>query len=211
MSSTLTGVTILIPDGLLTNTALSSQAAIDPAKLAQRPLQSFPVRLTDGRVWDALATLLPSAAANDDLGLIVGTWGTDSPLLSAGDVKAAGATTRRARFLVPVPENYQDGETIQLRLRCAVETTVSDTTCTVDVEAYKGDGAGAVGSDLVTTAAQSINSLTPADVDFVIDASGVDPGDLIDVRVSIACNDAATATAVTPVIYSVSLLCDTRG
>ena len=40
---------------------------------------------------------------------------------------------------------------------------------------------------------------------------GIDPGDLIDVRLSIACTDAATGTAVTPTVYAVTLLCDTRG
>lgn len=211
MSTTLTGVTILVPDGLITDAAISSQAAIETSKLAQRPLQKFPLPLTDARVWNAITSLLPSAAANDDLGLIVGTFGTDAPLINAGDLKAAGSTTRYARFQLPVPANYQDAETIQLRLRCAVETTISDTTCTVDCEVYKGDGAGAVGSDLCTTAAQSINNLTPADVDFTIDASAVDPGDLLDLRVAIICNDGATATAVTPTIYSITLLCDTRG
>lgn len=211
MSTTISNVTFLIPDGVLTDKAVSSQAAIDPSKLAQRALQAFPVRLTDTRVWDAITTLLPSAAANDDLGLVGGNWGTDSPLLNAGDLKAAGATTRYARLQLTVPANYQDAETIQLRFRCAVETTVADTSCTIDCSVYKGDGTGAVGSDLVTTAAQSINSLTPANVDFVIDSSAVDPGDLLDLRIAIACNDAATGTAVTPTIYSITLLCDTRG
>ena len=211
MSTTIPGVTILIPDGVITDATIGSQAAIATSKLAQQPLQVFPVKLTDARVHDAIATVLSGTPASDDLGLVGGTFGTDSPMLSAGDLKAAGATTRRARLLLPVPANYQDGETIQLRLRCAVETTVADTSCTVDVEVFKGDGTGAVGSDLCTTAAQTINSLTPANVDFTILASGVDPGDLLDVRLSIACTDAATGTAVTPVIYSVTLLCDTRG
>jgi len=211
MSTTVSGVTILIPDGVLSNNSISEQAAIATTKLAQNPLQKFPVPLVLGRVWDAIATLLPSAGANDDLGLVAGTFATDSVLLSAGDVKSLGAVTRYARFPVVVPANYQDGETIQIRVRAAVETTVADTSCTVDCSTYKGDGSGAVGSDLVTTAAASINSLTPADVDFTIDASGVDPGDLLDLRVAIAANDAATGTSVTPVIYSVTLLCDTRG
>lgn len=206
-----TEAVLILPDGSITNSVIATTAAIETSKLEQRVLQAFPVKLTDLRVWDAMSTLLPSAAANDDLGLIVGTFGTDSPLVNANDLKAAGATTRRARLLLPVPQNYDDGATIQLRLRCATETTVSDGTCTVDVEVYKGDGTGAVGSDLCTTAAQSINSLTPANVDFTISASGVDPGDLLDVRVSVACNDTATATAVTPTIYSITLLCDTRG
>jgi hypothetical protein len=211
MSTTATGVSIILPDGFVTNTSISSQAAIDPTKLAQQVLQVFPIPFTQARVWNTPTSLLPATAASDDLALIVGTWGTDSLLLSAGDLKAVGATTRYAVIPVVVPPNYQDGETIQIRVRAAVETTVADTSCTVDLECFKGDGTGAVGSDLVTTSATTINSLTPANVDFTLNPASVDPGDLIEVRIAITCTDAATGTAVTPTIYAVTLLCDTRG
>ncbi len=211
MTTIVESTTIILPDSFVTDRCISSQAAIGVEKLAQRVLQEIPVALTNGRVHDAITSLLPASAASDDLGIDAGSFGTNCPELLAGDLKAAGATTRYARFQIPVPDHYQDGETIQLRLRCAMETTVADTTCTVDCEARKSDGAGSVSAELVTTAAATMNSLTPADVDFTIDASGVDPGDLLDVRIAVACNDAATGTAVTPVIYSVSLLCDTRG
>jgi hypothetical protein len=111
---------------------------------------------------------------------------------------------------IPIPSNYEDGQTIQLRIRAKMETTVADNSCTIDAEAYIGAD-GSLGSDLVTTPAGSMNSLSAANYDFTINATGVDPGDLLEVRLSIASNDAATATAVTPAIYSVSLLCDTRG
>ena len=211
MSTTVTPTTMILPDGFIVDSSISANAAIATAKLEQRVLQAVPVRLTDCRVWDAPTSILPSAAATDDLGLIAGTWGTDALLINAGDLKAVGLTTRRMRFQVVVPDHYDDGATIQVKVRAAVETTVADTSCTVDLEGYKGDGTGAVGTDLITTAAQSINSLTPADYTFTLDGSGIDPGDLIDVRLSIACTDAATGTAVTPTVYAVTLLCDTRG
>lgn len=211
MSSTATNVTLVLPDGYLTDSAVSPAAALQTSKLEQRVLQPFPVSLEECRVWDAPTSLPVSTAANDDLALIVGTFGTDALLLSAGDLKAAGAVTRMIRFAVKVPQNYDDGATIQLRVRAAVETTVADTSCTVDLSAYTGDGAGAVGSDLITTSAASMNSVTPANYDFVLNGASIDPGDVLEVRLAIACNDAATGTAVTPVVYAVTLLCDTRG
>jgi hypothetical protein len=153
---------------------------------------------------------LPATPASDDLGIITGTWGTNPVRITAGDVKALGSTTRRLYLAIPIPSNYEDGQTIQLRIRAKMETTVADVSCTIDAEAYVGSD-GALGSDLVTTPATSMNSLSAANYDFTINATGVDPGDLLEVRLSIASNDAATATAVTPAIYSVSLLCDTRG
>ena len=211
MSTVIEEATIVLPDEFVTNSSVSPQAAISVEKLAQRVLQKFPIPLSQGRRHDSVISSLPSSAAGDDISLVGGTYGTDCPMLSAGDLFAAGATTRYARFQVVVPDNYQDGETIQLQLRCAMETTVADVSCTVDCEAFLGDGTGGVGTDVVTTSAVSMNSLTPADINFTLAPNSIDPGDLLDVRIAIACNDADTGTAVTPVIYSVTLLCDTRG
>ena len=64
----------------------------------------FPVGLESLRVWNAYQTNLPGTAATDDLALIGGTFGTAPPTISAGDLKAAGATTRYARFQMQLPE-----------------------------------------------------------------------------------------------------------
>jgi hypothetical protein len=56
-----------------------------------------------------------------------------------------------------------------------------------------------------------MNSLTPADFDFQINPSLLDPGMLLEIRLGIAYADVATGTAVTPTIYGVDLLVDTRG
>jgi len=208
--STIPGVILTIPDQTLTNNDIAGNANIATSKMAQRVLAESVVPVHSFRVWDAVASNPVSAAANDDLGLVTGTWATNPVRLTGGDMKALGATTRRIYFSIPIPANYDDGETIQIRIRAKMETTVADVSCTVDLEAYVGSS-GAVGSDLVTTAAQSMNSLTAANFDFTINGASVEPGDLLECRLSIACNDAATATAVTPAVYKVSLLCDTRG
>jgi hypothetical protein len=171
----------------------------------------FPIDLTALRVWDAFATNLPGTAATDDLALVGGTFGTSPPVVSAGDLKAVGATTRYARFQVRLPECYDSGETITLSLSAGMATTVADTSCTLDVECYKIDKVGGIGSDLCSTAATSINSLVFAAIPFTITASGLVAGDVFDVRIAIACNDAATGTAVTPTIAAIDLLCDIKG
>ena len=171
----------------------------------------FPIDLTALRVWDAFATNLPGTAATDDLALVGGTFGTSPPVVSAGDLKAVGATTRYARFQVRLPECYDSGETITLSLSAGMATTVADTSCTLDVECYKIDKVGGIGSDLCSTAATSINSLVFAAIPFTITSSGLVAGDVFDVRVAIACNDSATGTAVTPTIAAIDLLCDIKG
>lgn len=171
----------------------------------------YPVRLDSLRVWDAYHTNLPGTAATDDLALIGGTFGTAPPTISAGDLKAAGATTRYARFQIQLPECYDAAETVTLSISAGMLTTVSDGSCTLDVECYKLDKITGIGSDLCATAAQSINSLTFAAKTFTITSSGLSAGDVFDVRVAITCTDTATVTAVKPTIAAIDLLCDIKG
>lgn len=181
-------------------------------QLAQSQLLPYVVPLTDMRVHDAIQTNLPGTAASDDLGIIGTAFGTASPVLQAGDLKAAGPTTRYARFLTRLPAEYADsGETIQVVIHAGMVTTVADTSCTVGLQCYKSDQEAGIGSDLVVEAAQDINSLTHADITFTITPTGLVAGDVLDLRIAIACNDAATGTAVIPQIGNVELRCDVRG
>jgi len=180
--------------------------------LALAELQAFAVPLTDFRVWDAMQTNLPGTPATDDLGLVGGTFGSATPLMRSEDLKTAGATNKRARVLVQLPWEYVAGQSVTLRFKAGMITTVADTTATLDCEAYKlqADPDDAIGSDLVSTAATTINSLTFADIDFVLTATSLSPGDILDVRVTAAVNDAASVTAVYAGISCVKLLCDVR-
>lgn len=190
-------------------------ATILPGLVRRTDLQSdtgtFRISLLSWRVWDALISSLPAAAANDDLGLIQGTFGTNSPTIQAGDLKAAGATTRYARTVFSLPAEYVSGSAITIRTHAGMKTTVSDGTATIDVECYKSDDEEGIGSDLCATAAQSINSLTDADKDFTITPTGLVAGDTLDIRIAVAVNDAATATAVIAVVGSVDVLCGVKG
>lgn len=181
-------------------------------ELAQENLASYPIPLTAFRVFDAIQTNLPGTPASDDLGISAGTFGTHSHKLTAGDLKAAGSTTRRARVEFSLPPEYVAGETVQIDLHAGMETTVADTACTVDVEIFVNGKEGLVsGSDLVSTAAQSMNSLTFATKTFAMNSSGLTPGSILDIRISVTCNDAATATAVIASIGAVTLRADIKG
>lgn len=203
-------------DGISVNSSLTvkpgtSVRGLKTSSLDQESLKPFVVDLTTFRVWDAIGTTLPSAAANDDLGLISGTLGTSAPTIETGDLKAAGATTRYARVQIAMPKEYDSAADVVLRIHAKMQTTVADTSATVDVEAYKYDEDGGVGSDLISTSATSINSETGADYDFTVNAATLEPGSILDVRVALAINDGATGTAVIGRIGAVTLMCDTRG
>lgn len=181
------------------------------SSLSQEDWAEFPIPFTSWRVFDAFGTSI-GTPGNDDLGITAGTFGTGCPYITAGDLKTAGATTRRARFLVQLPHEYVAGQSVRIALAAGMLTTVADGSCTVDVEAYKvAEDTLVTGSDLVTTSATTINSLVFGDKTFDITGTALAPGDLLDVRVSVVCTDTATVTAVTPAIAAAKLQCDVKG
>lgn len=179
--------------------------------LTQENLARHPIPFVDWRVWDAMQTNLPGTGATDDLALVGGTFATASPTIQTGDLKAAGATTRYARCTFDVPHEYVAGETITIRAHAGMKTTVADTSATIDFQVYLSDDEEGISADLCTTAAQSMNSLTDADLDFQITATSVAPGDTLDIRMAITVTDAATGTAVIGQVGKVEVLLDVRG
>jgi hypothetical protein len=201
---------VTIPDSEITNAKVSATAAIDRAKMAQRANAILAIPHGHWRTWDALATNLPGTPAADDLGLVTGTLGSNpGPYLGTGDVKTT-TSTRYAGVLLAIPEDYEAGQTLTIRAHAGMLTTIADGSCTIDFQAYKVNRDGTVSADLVTTAAQSILSLTAAAKDFLLTVSSLEPGDLLVVRMAVAYADAATATAVIAAVYQVSLLADLR-
>lgn len=177
----------------------------DDFAVYQLPLERF-------RVWDAYATALPGTSATDDLGLITGTFGTAPPYIGTGDVKNT-TITRYARVLYCLPAEYVAGQSVRVNLHAGMITTVSSGVATADIECYKlaQDGTTGVGSDLCSTAATSIKSLTFGDKPFDITATSLSAGDWLDIRVTINIVDSATATAVIGAILAAEMHLDIKG
>ena len=183
--------------------------------LQQAELQSFPIPLTSCRVWDAMATLLPAAGANDDLGLVGGTWAAATPTLQTQNHGSGGAEANNyARFLVQLPWEYVQGSTVIIRFMAGMITAVADQSATtyIDLSVFKqqDDPDDAIGSDLCETSPiLTVNSLTFANQDFTIAPSGLSAGDILDCRVKTAVDDNATGTVIMG-ISSIKLLCDVQ-
>jgi len=149
--------------------------------------------------------------ATDDLSLVAGTVGTNAPSLQTEDLRAVGATSRYKRLMIPLPSNYVAGETVTLRFSAGMITTAADASATLDVVCYKSDEDNTVSADLCATAAQSMNNTVFADLDFVITSTALSPGDLLDVLITMAVNDAATDAEVIGCVAAIKRLCDTQG
>lgn len=178
--------------------------------LALAELQAFNVPWTWWRTFDAMGTNLPGAAANDDLGFLGGTHGTNHPTLQAGDVGGT-SSTRYARAAILLPWEYVSGQSVTLRFYAACQTSAPDMTCTLDIAAHATDGDYTVGADLASAAvANNIQSTVFANVDFTITPTALSPGDELDVLLSIVYNDAGNLDVMIPTVGKVQLLCDVR-
>lgn len=211
VTGNISSVSLSVDSFGITNNDVGANAEIARTKLEQNTLQPYPIPLTAFHVWDAMQTNLPGTSATDDLGLITGTFGTGAVMIQTSDLKTAGSTTRYARVLREIAVEYDAAETAVLRIKCGMITHIADVTATVDIECYRMDDAGGIGSDLCATAAQSMNSLTFANKDFTLTTATLNPGDTLDIRIAVAVNDAASGTAVIAALSRIALLLDIRG
>ena len=195
----------------ITDAMCDTNMDLGRGKITQTVLAKYPISLFSFRVHNDIESDLGGTPAADDLGIKGDTFGTNGPYLSAGDLKSAGATTSYARTMFWLPAEYEDGQTVQISMHAGVLTTVADNSCTLDVECHKLDQDSTVSADLCSTSAVSINSLTFADRAFTITEAGLVSGDMFDLRIAIACNDAATSLTVEPIVGSCTVLCDIRG
>lgn len=197
-----------IPDATVTAAMMAPNANIASTQLAERALQAIPIPPEAWRIHDSMQPL-PATSSGDDLGLYPGTHLTTPALIRTEDLKAAGATTKRARCQVMLPYNYVAAGDVKIRANALMITTIADATCTIDFAA--GEITGATSSaDLVTTGATSMNSVTAANKDFDLTATGLGPGDWLDIVMTIICTDAATVTAVIAAVSKTYLLCDVQ-
>jgi hypothetical protein len=204
------------PDGaLFQGTVTLADVTIKPGitrgNMAQQSAAQFASPWESWRVHDAYQTILPGTAASDDVGLIGGVFGTGCPSIQTSDAKAT-TVTQYARAVIRMPIEYDAATNVSLMFHAGMKTTASDGTATLAVEAYLSDKEGLVdGADKVTTAATTINSLTLTDKTYALSAGSLSPGDVLDVKITVAITDTATPTAVLGWIGGAWLQCDVRG
>ncbi len=178
------------------------------ANLVQDTLMPYTVSWTAWRIWNDINSPLTGTPNTDDLGL-VGPWSL-APSIRTSDFKGAGASIQYARAHIVLPAEYVAGQTVVLRFHAGMLTTEADTAATLGLHVRRSDEELGWGAEL-SGGSLSINSLTLADKDFTIEPATLSPGDLLDVRLAITINDAATPTAVKGVLGAIKLLCDVKG
>lgn len=150
------------------------------------------------RIWDNVAANLGATpTSTDDLAYNAGVYGTGIEYLATKDYNGAavGAVIHYARQRITLPFNYVAYSSVSIRLCGGMLLAVASVSGTALVEAYVCARSKLVsGSNLVTTAATTINSLTFADTDFALTSSALVAGTVLDLRVRITM-ESVTATS----------------
>lgn len=158
-----------------------------------------------------MAVTLPATSSGTILGLYTGTFATGLPYIGTGDVKNT-SPTRYARIQFALPVEFVDYSNITIRAAAGMLTTVANTSATIDFECYLSNGdTTKSGSDLVSTSATSINSLTFGNKDFVLTALTPARGSVLDIRMTIATVDGQNVVAVIAAVAQVQLLLTIQG
>ena len=120
-------------------------------------------------------------AASETAGDFFIDMGTNQYLIQ-GEATVNETELSVGRFIFVLPENYVSGGTITLRTSALVTLAgdaANDAASTIDMTAFKvTKTTGAVGSDLVTTAATTL-ATAGADYDFVVTPTGLVAGDIL--------------------------------
>ncbi len=113
-------------------------------------------------------------------------------------------------FEFQLPAEYVAGGDISIRAGVDVVGTGALGTCTIDFSAYLQNAtSGAVGSDLVTTAATAITA-TAGLKSFVVTPTGLVAGDLLIIKMTTSV-DNTNSTAIQAQISGLDVLCDIKG
>lgn len=200
--------------GTVAASDLATPLNMPRAQLAVVPLDIFTQPLAKFKKFDSVDLGLPAAATGSYMGLNTGTISSAANQVATTDSKSASLTTKARDPYLILPNSLSlagFSPQVQIYLRAGMKTTVAGASALLTVVAYKVNLDGTVGTNLVTTGAQNINSLTAADFFFTVTTSGLLPGDVLDVQASIAIVDASGTNPVVGVINKYGLLCSTQG
>ena len=153
------------------------------------------------RVWNSPTTLLPTGAGtSDDLGITIGTIGTDAHSLQGSDIGGTSGTWY-AMFEYAMPKTYKGAGVIKLRANALMVVT-GDGAQTVDFQVYRN---AAPTTDICATAAQTLTA-TAVDYDFTVTATNVVAGELLNIRVALSATDTGNLAAdITPKINYIDI------
>jgi hypothetical protein len=166
-----------------------------------------------GTLTDAAGTVTVylQKVSTDDLHIKSGAFGTGCPYIVSRDLNAITSNTAYARASFKMPECYVPGSPVTFRFASGMLTSAASSSAYIDVQCYVSNrDTLKTGSDLVTTAQQSINSTSFADKDFSVTGSSLEVGSVLDILVALI-STTATASSHFAAIADAEVILHVRG
>lgn len=151
------------------------------AELVEDVLQAYGIPIARLMQTTGIGLAAGETAGNFDV-----TVGTNT-ILANGEVTDNETEVSVTYFQFVLPPEYVSAGDVKIRLPVALIKTGAPTNngSTIDVEVFEQSDAGAVGSDICATAAQTFAALdTWYNKDFTVTATGLAAGDVLNVKVS---------------------------
>ena len=130
--------------------------------------------------------------------------------LIKGEVANNETEVSEGAFQFVLPKEYVSGGDVKIRVKHRAYGAGTLGTSTIDVEVFEQDGNGGIGSDLCTTAHQSIVDDTWTTSDFVVTATNLVAGDILNVVLTTSVVESATAN-INAEIDGLAVLLDVKG
>lgn len=194
-------------DATIDNTGALTIAAdsVERSMVAQEAAESYPIDLTALRTADLAGPLAVSdsqGAGDHYLAL------SSNTIILYGNSPSSSTETDTSYFTFSLPPEYDDGQTITLRVNCLY--TADGDTKTVEAQVYKvNKTSGAVGSNLVSGGAQALTASAAA-TDFTVDPTGLVGGDLFNCKLITVFED-SNGTVGEAQVNSIEFLLDITG
>ena len=190
----------------MTNAKVNASAAIARSKLAQDAVQKYGIPAHSMRGIDGGP--LPTSEDTDDLSIDV----TANVHLLKGRTPVSATEAASAIFQFVLPPEYDAAQSIFLFVQSQLTGTGTDNGSSYDAACYKQDGNGAVGSDLITTAAKTYAAKdTWYSTQFSVTEAGLAPGDILNFVITATGIESGGANPVQVEIDGVAVQLDIRG
>lgn len=178
----------------LAGTAITATAAelnllddgLTRADFTEETLKVYGITINDFRAADGAAMGISETAGDHYLLL-----GTNTISLTT-EVANNETETSVSYFQFVIPPEYVSAGDVKIRIKHTVAGAGTSNASTVDFSVYEQDGNGAVGADLVTTAATEITEDAWNTTDFVVTATGLVAGDILIVKFTSTIIESAT-------------------
>jgi hypothetical protein len=169
----------------------------------------YSVPVSDLKTHATLVGLGSAAGTpSGDMGLTPGTFGTNTPLVK-GESASGASKSDACRFLYKLPNEYVAGGAVSIKIHALV-SALPQVGATIVPAAYRCDGAGSLGSNLVTTGAATLTAAM-ADYSFTVTPTSLNPGDVLDIQITGVANDTGGTTGSVINIGLVTMLLDVQG